>query len=40
MNTEEKILVHNDDIVYDDIPVDDNALLEDIFGVDSDTANY
>ena len=37
MNTEEEILVHNDDIVYDDIPVDNNALLEDIFGVDSDT---
>ena len=34
---EEDILVQNDPIVYDDIPVDTNALLKDIFGVDSDT---
>ena len=36
-STEDDILVRNDPVVYDDIPVDTNTLLEDIFGVDTDT---
>lgn len=30
-------ITYNDPIVYDDIPLDNNALLDDVFGVDDDT---